>query len=390
VLAGFLLGCGGGSSTSSSATKPVSPAASVDSSASSNADAVAYVDKTPIAKSIYTHWLAVEEALGASGNKRHLTLGFLLTAQWVFGEAASRRISASDRDIHQRLAEIEKRRFANPRDLRKFMAASGETENDLLTRAKIEILRSRIADQVVAAQHASPSAAVLASFEQAFHRRWKSLTRCNAAYVMDDCSEYRGATASHSASSTPAQSASSANHTSAPSASHIYYPSSHGVNAEVAPPRAGAMTLSSPVFERNGAMPSEYTCDGGNTSPPLEWTSVSAQAKALVLFVIDDTSGPAGGFRWVVGNIDPSSKGVAAGKVPPGGIVGANSEGHAGYGGICPTRGATRKVEFLLYALRRKLSLTTGFSAKSAEREYGINKLILGEPAITYAGYRRP
>src|SRR5258707_12725598 len=58
--AGLLAGCGGGSSTSSPAV-PVSPAASAtQGSAVSAADAVALVSGTPIAKSSYAHWLAIE------------------------------------------------------------------------------------------------------------------------------------------------------------------------------------------------------------------------------------------------------------------------------------------------------------------------------------------
>src|SRR5437899_10576749 len=58
---GLLAGCGGGSTTSSSAV-PVSPAASATrGSPATAADAVALVSGTPIAKSSYAHWLAIEK-----------------------------------------------------------------------------------------------------------------------------------------------------------------------------------------------------------------------------------------------------------------------------------------------------------------------------------------
>jgi phosphatidylethanolamine-binding protein (PEBP) family uncharacterized protein len=117
---------------------------------------------------------------------------------------------------------------------------------------------------------------------------------------------------------------------------------------------------------------------------------VPAKAAALVLLVIDDTaSGPASGIRWVVGDISPTAKGVAAGKTPAGGVVGSDTQGHAGYGGICPAHGKTSTVELVLYALRKPIALSPGFSPTTAESEYGASKDLLGSAAVTYAVYHR-
>jgi phosphatidylethanolamine-binding protein (PEBP) family uncharacterized protein len=32
-----------------------------------------------------------------------------------------------------------------------------------------------------------------------------------------------------------------------------------------------AMTLNSPAFQQNGHIPSKYTCEGEDVSPPLAW-----------------------------------------------------------------------------------------------------------------------
>ncbi len=102
------------------------------------------------------------------------------------------------------------------------------------------------------------------------------------------------------------------------------------------------------------------------------------------------TTGPAGGIRWIVGDIDPGSRGVAAGQTPAGGIVGADTQGKNGYGGICPPHGKSSTIEFVLYALSKKIPLSSGFAPTTAEREYGSGKLLLGQAAVTYASYRRP
>src|SRR5262249_20660680 len=50
---------------------------------------------------------------------------------------------------------------------------------------------------------------------------------------------------------------------------------------------AMAMTLKSPAFQQNGHIPSKYTCEGEDVSPPLAWEDAPDRAKSLVL-IIDD------------------------------------------------------------------------------------------------------
>jgi hypothetical protein len=54
---------------------------------------------------------------------------------------------------------------------------------------------------------------------------------------------------------------------------------------------AMAMTLTSPAFKQNGQIPSKYTCEGDDISPPLAWEGVPERAKSLVL-IIDDPDAP--------------------------------------------------------------------------------------------------
>jgi Raf kinase inhibitor-like YbhB/YbcL family protein len=151
---------------------------------------------------------------------------------------------------------------------------------------------------------------------------------------------------------------------------------------------SGPMTISSSAFSEGGTIPSPYTCDGQDISPPFSWSRVPAKTAELFLFVLDETSnGPEGGIRWVVGGIDPSARGVAAGKVPRGGVVGRNSSGTVDYGGICPPKGKTHLITAVLYALRKRFPLSTGFDPQEAERHFPNNTF---ESAETYGGYRRP
>ena len=76
---------------------------------------------------------------------------------------------------------------------------------------------------------------------------------------------------------------------------------------------AMAMSLNSPAFQQNGHIPSKYTCEGEDVSPPLAWEGVPNGAKSLVL-IIDDPDAPDPKapkmvwVHWVVYNIPPDTK----------------------------------------------------------------------------------
>jgi hypothetical protein len=383
---GALAGCGE-SAPASSATRTSSAAAvNVSATSKQTADAVAMVSGTPISTASYEHWLAVDRALGAGATASHKALGFLISSTWVRREAADRGLAVSAAQVSARLAQLKRQSFSQPGSLARFLAKSRESEADLLGRVRIELLESAVVAKITAGASPSRHASVLASFQRTFQQSWKSRTTCRVGYVMEDCSEYRGKPEAQLAPTPGATtSAKRSSNTQTSSAAS----SSSSASGEVYS-TPGGMSIGSPAFERNGAIPAQYTCDGADTSPPLEWQNVPAKAAALVLFVIDDSAtGPASGIRWVVGDINPNTKGVAAGKTPEGGIVGADTQGRSGYGGICPAGGKTSTIEFVLYALKKKIPLSANFTPAVAESEYGAGKDLLGPAAVTYAVYHR-
>jgi phosphatidylethanolamine-binding protein (PEBP) family uncharacterized protein len=385
LTAGLIAGCGGGSpSTTNTASVPSSPAAAPTQGSTSSVDAVAYVSHTPISKASYQHWLAVETALGAAGSPAHQALGFLITSEWVLGEATARGVSVSEAEVKQRFAQLVHESFPKAGSLQKYLAKSGQTEADLLARIKVELLASRISAKVSAGKSAAQRSASLTAFENAFHAHWKSYTNCQPGYVMEDCKQYKGKPEDLTAKSSSRSSSSTASSGSSRSGSSSSSSSDSNASGEVytAP---GAFSISSPAFERNGAIPVSYTCAGAGISPALSWQKAPAKAAELFLFVIDDnSSGSEGGIRWVVGGIEPNSTGVAAGKVPAGGIVGTNAAGKATYSPICPAKGKSDTIEFVMYALSKKLQLSPGFQPASAEAQYGSHKLLMGSAAVTY------
>ena len=119
------------------------------------------------------------------------------------------------------------------------------------------------------------------------------------------------------------------------------------------------MTITSPVFRHEGAIPARYTCEGDDVSPPLAVGGIPSAAKSLALIVDDpDAPDPAAPKRvwvhWVMYNLPPTTKelpeGVRADALPAGTRVGKNDWGNAEYGGPCPPIGRHRYFH-KLYAL---------------------------------------
>lgn len=396
LSAALVAGCGesgsakvpADSSTAPSATSSARSAVAVGG----RANAIAWVSGRAISTGAYKHWLAVERALGAGSSADHQAVGFLVSTIWLQREAADRGVAVSATEVGTRLSQLEHQSFQRAGALHKYLQSADESESDLRKRIEVELLESRIATQVAGGQQGSQRSATLASFQRSFQQRWKGRTRCASGYVMEDCSEYHGGPERHSTANAAGSGASDAGAGHAKGGSVT----SSSRSAEASEPgevysQPGAMSISSPAFVRNGAIPTQYTCDGSNVSPPLQWQNVPAKAAALVLIVIDDsTTGSASGIRWMVGDIDPHTGGIAAGATPSGGIVGSTTQGHAGYGGICPEHGKSSTIEFVLYALRSKIALAPGFTPSTAESEYGAHNDLLGSAAVTYAVYHRP
>jgi hypothetical protein len=119
------------------------------------------------------------------------------------------------------------------------------------------------------------------------------------------------------------------------------------------------LTITSPAFPHNAAIPRKYTCDGDDVSPALAWSGVPAGARSLAL-IVDDPDAPdprapkMTWVHWVLYDIPPGSTGLAEAvssrDLPRGTREGVNDWQRTGYGGPCPPRGRHRYFH-KLYAL---------------------------------------
>ncbi|MGA2141666.1 MAG: YbhB/YbcL family Raf kinase inhibitor-like protein [Brevinematales bacterium] len=115
------------------------------------------------------------------------------------------------------------------------------------------------------------------------------------------------------------------------------------------------LIVKSTAFEEGQMIPSKYSCDRENFSPPLEWKNAPAGTAGFAV-ICDDPDAPVGTWvHWVIYNIPPDTLRLGEGiplkpVLTDGSIQGINSFGHTGYGGPCPP-GGTHRYYFKVYAL---------------------------------------
>ena len=117
----------------------------------------------------------------------------------------------------------------------------------------------------------------------------------------------------------------------------------------------------STAFKNGEMIPSRYTGDGKNISPPLKWKGGPDGTKSYVI-TCEDPDAPGGTWiHWILYNISPDLSCVEerAGNYPDhpaGAIHGRNSWGKVEYGGPFPPSG-THRYFFTVFALDTEIHL---------------------------------
>jgi len=146
--------------------------------------------------------------------------------------------------------------------------------------------------------------------------------------------------------------------------------------------------LWSTAFGTGESIPSDFTCDGADISPPIEWSGVPAAAKSLAV-IAEDPDAPGGNWvHWLIYNLSPHLDQLPAGipqkaDLPGGGLQGRNDFGGIGYGGPCPPRGVHR-YSFKIYALDALLHLNPGATKKELLNAMQGHVLAEGQLMGTY------
>jgi len=155
------------------------------------------------------------------------------------------------------------------------------------------------------------------------------------------------------------------------------------------PPAAMNLTLTSTAFTEGQAIPAQYTCQGGDSSPALAWTGTPANTKSFAL-IADDPDAPAGTWvHWVIYDLPSTTRALPenVAKQPvleDNSKQGLNDFQRVGYGGPCPPAGKPHRYYFKLFALDEMLYLKPGATKKDVELAMKGHILAEGQLMGTY------
>lgn len=135
------------------------------------------------------------------------------------------------------------------------------------------------------------------------------------------------------------------------------------------------LQVSSPAFTDGGMIPSKYTCDGIDVSPPLQIGHIPENAVCLAL-IVDDPDAPGGEWvHWVAWNIPVTSL-IRENELH--GAEGTNDFKVRDYRGPCPPSGTHRYI-FKVYALDALIDLPGRSRKFHLEKAMGGHILAYGE-----------
>jgi Raf kinase inhibitor-like YbhB/YbcL family protein len=160
--------------------------------------------------------------------------------------------------------------------------------------------------------------------------------------------------------------------------------SSPDATPATSPSKVDSFAITSTAFKEGARIPRQYTCDGVNVSPPLEWIGVPKTARTLAI-IADDPDAPSGTWvHWVLYNIPADNIGFVENlpstqEIKGGGFQGKNDFKQIGYGGPCPPSG-THRYFFKLYALDSDLPLKDG--ATKSDVETAMSGHIVGQAQL--------
>lgn len=123
------------------------------------------------------------------------------------------------------------------------------------------------------------------------------------------------------------------------------------------------MKLTSSAFENGDTIPTRFTCEGDDVSPPLSWEGVPDKTEVLAL-VVDDPDASGIFTHWVIYNLPLLPPGLEedaslSDRFSGGLREGFNNFGNQGYSGPCPPHGdSPHRYKFRLFALAEELNLT--------------------------------
>jgi foldase protein PrsA len=79
---------------------------------------------------------------------RDQVLSLLISFEWIEGEAKEQKVSVTDAEVKKSFDDQKKQSFPKATDYDKFLKDSGQSEEDILKRVRLELLSNKIRDKV--------------------------------------------------------------------------------------------------------------------------------------------------------------------------------------------------------------------------------------------------
>jgi Raf kinase inhibitor-like YbhB/YbcL family protein len=154
---------------------------------------------------------------------------------------------------------------------------------------------------------------------------------------------------------------------------------------ELAAASGAILTLSSSSLQ-DGRVPKEFTCDGEDKSPQLDWTGAPSGTETFALTVTDPDAPGSTFTHWVIYNLPANSTGLPEGVPKQGQLANGSRQGKTdfgkiGYGGPCPPPGRPHRYVFSLYALNTKIDVPSG--APRSHVESALQGHVLARSELT-------
>jgi foldase protein PrsA len=173
-------------------------------------NAVAEVDGTSIEKSDFTHWLNVASKSGGQSTTvpdapeftkcvaakrkttpkpakgqpkttddqlkkqckqeydalRNQVVGLLVSYKWIEGEATKQGVKVTDAEVKKSFESQKKQNFPKEADWQKFLKTSGQSQDDILLRVKLDLLSQKIRDKVIKGKDKVSDAQIQAFYDK--------------------------------------------------------------------------------------------------------------------------------------------------------------------------------------------------------------------------------
>ena len=97
---------------------------------------------------------------------RDQVLQFLISAQWIQGEASDQGVKVSDAEVNKQFQQTKKQSFPKEKDYQKFLKDSGMSQSDILFRVRLDTLSNKLREKVTKGKDKVTDAEVAAYYNK--------------------------------------------------------------------------------------------------------------------------------------------------------------------------------------------------------------------------------